>query len=65
MLRTLASLLMIGAIGVGASIAAGDAMAQQGPRRNVDASVGTRFDPLSKANRAFDLNTAKTVPKLR
>ena len=31
----------------------------------VDASEGTKLDPLSKANRAFDLNSPKTVPNLR
>lgn len=41
-----------------------DAVGTQ-PRRRIDASEGTRVDPLSKANRAFDLNSSKSVPTLR
>lgn len=47
--------------GVGA-----DAEGQQPVRRaRADASEGTKADPLSKANRAFDLNSPKSVPNLR
>lgn len=43
-----------------------DADAQQPARRiRIDASEGTKADPLSKANRAFDLNSPKSVPNLR
>jgi UPF0755 protein len=38
---------------------------QARPRGMGDASEGTKADPLSKANRAFDLTSAKTVPALR
>ena len=46
--------------------ATADAEAQASARHaRVDASEGTKLDPLSKANRAFDLNSPKTVPNLR
>jgi UPF0755 protein len=41
----------------------GQGQQRAGARRSIDASEGTKLDPL--LNKSFDLNSAKTVPALR